>query len=81
MKKTTLKLLFMASQLNQLEETLKFFTEKLSSKIIDHTEFIIRYNPRGGYYNLYIQCRSRKDALHIVDIYEEHTRKKYIFSA
>ena len=71
-KKTTLKITFTKSQLPLINETLEKLTRDLSTQIIDSTQFIIRYNPRGGYYNLYIQCESRKNAQAIKDIHDSY---------
>lgn len=71
MKKSTLKVTYLKLQIDLMNDTLAYFSEKLSTKIIDRTQFIIRYDPHGGYYTLFIQCKSRTDALKIRDIHEE----------
>ena len=80
MRKTTLKVTYMKSQINTMDATLAYLTERLSVNIINDTQFVIRYNPHGGYYSLFIQCKSKTDALKIRDIHEEYV-KEHIFKA
>ena len=80
MKKTTLRVTYMKPQINIMNDTLSYLSDRLSTKVLDNTQFIINYNPRGGYYTLFIQCKSKTDALTIKDIHEEYI-KEHIFKA
>ena len=80
MRKTTLRVTYLKTQIDIMNDTLSYLSERLSTKVIDNTQFIIRYNPHGGYYNLFIQCKSKTDALTIKDIHEEFI-KEHIFKA
>ena len=69
-KKTTLRITYLKTQLQLMDKTLSDLTGSLSTEIINTTQFIIRYNPRGGYYNVFIQCISKKNAMIIKNIFE-----------
>ena len=72
-KKVILRISYFKSQLNLMNETLEKFTADLSTDVISKTRFIIEYNPRGGYYNLFIHCESKKNALIIKELHDSYT--------
>lgn len=71
-KKVILRISYFKSQLDLMNETLELLTADLSVTILEKTRFIIEYNPRGGYYNLFIHCDSKKNAQIIKDLHDSY---------
>lgn len=44
-----------------MQDLLSYFTEHGSTRLLQRTEFVILYNPWGGYYNLHIKVKTIKD--------------------
>ena len=45
-----------------MTDLLSYITTYSSSLLLTKTGFVIKYNPFGGYYGLFIECESKKHA-------------------
>lgn len=58
MKPQVISKLFNKYNYSIMHDLLSYITANTSTKILQETDFIIKYNPFGGYYNLLIKCCS-----------------------
>lgn len=75
-KKVVICSTFRTTQVTIMNDILKLLSGELSTKVIQRTEFIIKFNPYGGYYNLFIHAWSTKDAQMIRRIMVGYIKEK-----